>query len=152
MNHNSHCKMKFHPVWTRNNRAKLFLVECEATWQAKLHLFLQRISNHYKMSILFQLVVEPPIWKICSSSWIISPNSAENKKYSKTHHLDGFFTYKNGVSSYKFQPFSFAPKKSPCASPHQKGRQNASGVLTRNKKSPKGSRNEAGRPQQPGRS
>ena len=29
------------------------------------------------------LVVEPPIWKICSSNWKFSPNRGENKKYLK---------------------------------------------------------------------
>ena len=29
------------------------------------------------------LVVEPPIWKICSSNWKWSPNGGENKQYLK---------------------------------------------------------------------
>ena len=29
-----------------------------------------------------------PIWKICSSNWIISPGRGENKKYLSCHHLD----------------------------------------------------------------
>ena len=28
-----------------------------------------------------------PIWKICSSNWIISPSRGENKKYLSCHHL-----------------------------------------------------------------
>ena len=29
-----------------------------------------------------------PIWKICSSNWIISPGRGENKKYLSCHHLE----------------------------------------------------------------
>ena len=32
------------------------------------------------------LVVEPPIWKICSSDWIISPGKAEKKNETTTKH------------------------------------------------------------------
>ena len=35
-----------------------------------------------------------PIWKICSSKWIISPGRGENKKYLSNHHL-GEVHFKN---------------------------------------------------------
>ena len=41
-------------------------------------------------SQIFSLVVEPPLWKICSSKWESSPNRVENKKWN--HHPVDFGT------------------------------------------------------------
>ena len=32
-----------------------------------------------------------PIWKVCSSNWIISPSRFENRKYLSCHHLIAVF-------------------------------------------------------------
>ena len=42
------------------------------------------LVNGYISSWWFQ-----PIWKICSSNWIISPTRGEHKKYLSCHHLGG---------------------------------------------------------------
>ena len=36
-----------------------------------------------------------PIWKTCSSNWIISPGRDENNKYLSCHHLDKYIHSRN---------------------------------------------------------
>ena len=44
------------------------------------------LGREFVGSPSFFLVVEPPIWKICSWNWIISPNRCRKKKYLKPPH------------------------------------------------------------------
>ena len=50
-----------------------------------------------KWKIIFQTFtswwLNQPIWKICSSNWIISPNRIENKKYLSCQPLVHFYVF-----------------------------------------------------------
>ena len=48
--------------------------------------FKPMIRNPQLSSMFSYLVVEPPIWKICSSNWIMSPGRRKNKR---NHHSPG---------------------------------------------------------------
>ena len=48
---------------------------------------INRYYVGFAMDTFAKLEVEPPIWKIWSSNWIISPNSGENQKYLSCHQL-----------------------------------------------------------------
>ena len=58
------------------------------------------ISKHEKSTSWWMLMVEPPIWKICSSNWIISPRGGWKKTYLKP-------------PSQSFSPYTF-PSEDSC--------------------------------------
>ena len=47
-----------------------------------IYIEMNQKSLNFPTSLWFQ-----PIWKICSSKWIISPSRGENKKDLSCHHL-----------------------------------------------------------------
>ena len=52
-------------------------------WKKHRHRKIQIWAIHFLVTWL-----NPPIWKICSSNWMISPGRVEHKKSLSCHHLD----------------------------------------------------------------
>ena len=76
---------------------QVFLLDdCLFLKSVKCMLIVKLLTAHLRSKSQFSLLLLhiitnwwfQPIWKICSSNWIISPIRVEHKKYLSCHHLD----------------------------------------------------------------